>query len=322
MCTSNPGYQSSLTLPEVYSFTVAGQPVLITALPDLGKEDQTELGIATERLADLAKDRLGKLQLSPDQTMLFTKRSGDNSSIVDLVNESSGQNTGLTMDGMAALSVRRYLQSGATNAGSYSYNTPAATIQCVVTPLTGYDFECKLMNIPVKTVATGQETGVPGIGLVKFDIVFAGEFYLLTAADTLGIKLSHEKTMLRRMEDYGQWILRAAAINLKQINPFTMQEAIPSAVVFTGTDNNIPIQATVTPQGTINHSPGAAASCARVASQSAIEKPREATFIIRSPFGYQSLVAITEADSPSGTDIITMSVTLNVSLLQAGHLFG
>lgn len=322
MRPSEYGHHIFQELPEVMLYSVAGQPLMIVTLPETHPAVNTDGTDQDVLLINLVLNRLKEYQSVPGQIIIFFRNGEGNSHMVVRGYESSEINSGLTLEGIAALSVRRHLINKDANTERYSFNTSEGIIQCKVNPLTGYNFGCRLEAIPVKMIAADQEVGIPGIGLLKYDIAFVDDFYILTDAKSLGITLSPEKLMLRRMEDYGQWILGGISANHKLSHPSTNIETMPAAIVFTGIDSHpFLLQAIVNRSGVLSHSPGAGASCAKIASWHNYRNNPTSSFIVRGISGEQLSVIADEINDPSASDQETLSVNLNVTLIQSGYLF-
>ncbi len=322
MRSSDYSHRMFQGLPEFMLYSVTGQPVMIITLPE------TQPAVSTERInlddlsANLVIKYLKEHQPGIGQMVIIIRSDEENNHIIVRGNVSAEINSELTLEGVAALSVTRHLLNIESKTEGYSFDMPVGGVRCKVNALTDYNFGCRLESIPVKVIATDQEAGIPGIGLLKYDIVFADDLYILTDAKSLGITLSPEKLMLRRMEDYGQWILGCISANHKLNHPSTNIETMPAAVVFTGLDNYpVLLQAIVNKNGVISHSPGAGASCARLVLRHNDRNILKTGFIVRGLSGEQLSVMASEVIEPVTSGQETLSIILNVTLIQSGYLF-
>jgi proline racemase len=67
-------------------------------------------------------------------------------------------------------------------------DTPAGIVEATVTVSDGRAQRVSLRNVPAFVVALGSEVDVAGIGTVRYDMAFGGNFYALVAAASVGLE--------------------------------------------------------------------------------------------------------------------------------------
>src|SRR5437764_10660072 len=66
-------------------------------------------------------------------------------------------------------------------------DTPAGLVEATVTVADGHAERVRLRNVPAFVVELDAEVEVPGLGAVRYDMAFGGNFYALVEADSVGL---------------------------------------------------------------------------------------------------------------------------------------
>lgn len=99
-----------------------------------------------------------------------------------------------------------------------SINVPAGRISAQAVVVHGKVIMASFRNVPSFVYARDQQVEVPGLGKIRFDIVYGGAFYALVEAESLGLKLIAED--YNRLIDRGRRIKQATRDHFPITHPF------------------------------------------------------------------------------------------------------
>ncbi|MCX6565976.1 MAG: proline racemase family protein [Candidatus Aminicenantes bacterium] len=92
------------------------------------------------------------------------------------------------------------------------------------------------LNVPSFLYLRDQETDVPGLGKVKFDVAYGGAFYAFVEADPIGLRV--EASDYHRLIDAGRRIKQAVMANFPIRHPFEEDLSFLYGTIFTGRPAN------------------------------------------------------------------------------------
>ena len=111
-------------------------------------------------------------------------------------------------------------------------NVPAGKVQARAVIEDGKVREASFRNVPSFLYLRDQQTDVPGLGVVRFDVAYGGAFYAFVEAEPLGLRLTAAD--YPRLIDYGRRIKDAVAANFPIKHPFEVDLSFLYGTIFTG----------------------------------------------------------------------------------------
>jgi len=142
-----------------------------------------------------------------------------------------------TMCGHAIIAlVKLVLETGLVHkAGDHpqlTINVPAGTVKAQAAMKTGKVLEASFQNVPSFVYLRDEQIDVPGIGRVRFDVVYGGAFYALVSARPLGLTLTADH--YHQLIDYGRRIKHAVMARFPIKHPFEDELSFLYGTIFTG----------------------------------------------------------------------------------------
>lgn len=144
-------------------------------------------------------------------------------------------------------------------------DTPAGLVEARVSVSAGRARSVTLTNVPSFVVALDQTVDVPGLGMVRYDMAYGGNFYPIVEAASLGLSLDR----CRKSQLIDAAVRIAAAVNDQSMPVHPSNSEIRSAhsVLFTDSQGGGPLgrNAVVTTPGYFDRSPCGTGTSARMA---------------------------------------------------------
>jgi proline racemase len=113
-----------------------------------------------------------------------------------------------------------------------TFSVPAGMIHARAALEGGKARNVSFRNVPSFLYLRDQETEVPGIGPVRFDVAYGGAFYALVDAMPLGLELV--PAHFNQLVDYGRRIKRAVMNTFTIAHPFEKDLSFLYGTIFTG----------------------------------------------------------------------------------------
>lgn len=113
-----------------------------------------------------------------------------------------------------------------------TFSVPAGKVHARALIEDGKVCETSFRNVPSFLYLRDQQTEVPGLGMVRFDVAYGGAFYAFVEAESLGLRLT--ATDCPRLIDYGRRIKRAVASQFSIEHPFEKDLSFLYGTIFTG----------------------------------------------------------------------------------------
>jgi len=88
------------------------------------------------------------------------------------------------------------------------------------------------LNVPSYVLYSDLEVEVPGLGMIRLDVVFGGAYYAVVDAVSLGLRL--DEGDYTRLIDYGRKIKQAVADNYEITHPHEKELGFLYGTIFTG----------------------------------------------------------------------------------------
>lgn len=148
-------------------------------------------------------------------------------------------------------------------------DAPAGLVTAYADCLNGKCQSVRFHNVPAFVFALDKEISVPGLGIIKVDIVYSGMIFVLVDASSVGIKM-HSSNGAKIVE-VGERIKRAVASQTDPIHPENARIRGATILEFTGTvteykDGKASENTVVVSPGRLDRSPCGTGTCARVAA--------------------------------------------------------
>lgn len=320
----NPMRIHETRLPGWHSYTALslGGQAIILINPSSEESDSNRLAdgrLAFEDICKRAKARFAHDGIYPSPALIIAWQQCTPNEEPDLRQITPELPCRFSAEGMAALAITRQMLTEKQTTGSNSFGTATGNIECRIEPADKFSFRCKLSPIPALVIIRQQQMGVPGIGLVGVDVVFAGEFFLLAEAESLGIRVGTSLADIRRAEDFGTRLLGAAPLFFNLNHPVTGEAAEAAGVIFTASGRDSMKQTVVYRNGTVGRSAGLAASAARMALTGTGRMPATHTEI-SSPTGDLILVQFSHRDDINGKEFLFFNVETKAVITKIGYL--
>jgi proline racemase len=142
-----------------------------------------------------------------------------------------------TMCGHAIIALTKLvIEAGLVGGPNVSFNVPAGRINASATLEGRTVSRTSFRNVPSFVLLRDKVLDIPGIGRVSFDVAYGGAFYVIVAADAVGIGLIPECHY--QLIQIGRQIKQAVADNFPITHPFEPELSFLYGTIFTGPPND------------------------------------------------------------------------------------